>query len=441
MSPAAASCRNGVTPAYSRGGGERSGGATPAPRYPQGIGSGSGGGASAKGGWTGGEKLHGSVPEAVLEIRTVQVLDPQKRLAMQNRQQLRERAFSAERALLRAENDRKLMIAHMKAVKTILREVRQQALMPSAGAATPKFCLELPRLEIECLPKEKLRGRPEAAAFQDMVRSFMRIYQLAATRIEALLRESTQLRPAAQTPRYPTPAFHGSYESKRESTPPSSSEQHTDIDQSDKPEFWLLPAEGERSSSVKPKRDSTRSSTHMASQMTPEQAGRGSSIHLASSVTPDRAGTEPSKDIDFSLLPNRTYPVTSIHTRSSVTSFSDDSGSSTDISSSLILKETYTSVYMSSSVISDRDDTGSSKDISSNKILEGAAAWSSLDIFSYTIPDRAPSRTTMDIFSDTIPDGAPRRTKMDIFSDTIPDGAPRRTTMDIFSDTDAERVF
>ncbi|XP_071421736.1 olfactory receptor 14J1-like [Pithys albifrons albifrons] len=59
MSPAAASCRNGVTPAYPRGGGERRGEAPPAPRYPQGI-AGSGSGAGAEGG-TGREGYRGGV--------------------------------------------------------------------------------------------------------------------------------------------------------------------------------------------------------------------------------------------------------------------------------------------------------------------------------------------------------------------------------------------
>ncbi|KAJ7424514.1 hypothetical protein WISP_28378 [Willisornis vidua] len=129
-------------------------------------------------------------------------------------------------------------------------------------------------------------------------------------RIEALLRESAQLHPAAQRSRYPTPALHGSSESKRESKPLSSSNRHADTDQRDKPEFWLLSAQGGRSSSMKPKRDNTWFSTHMSSQVTPDRAGTGSAIHSASSVTSDRVGTGPSMDKSSGTMQNRTSPVT-----------------------------------------------------------------------------------------------------------------------------------
>ncbi|KAI1239957.1 hypothetical protein IHE44_0011397 [Lamprotornis superbus] len=45
-------------------------------------------------------------------------------------------------------------------------QVRDQALLPCAAAATNDFTLELPKLHLETFSEEGLKGRPEAAAFQ-----------------------------------------------------------------------------------------------------------------------------------------------------------------------------------------------------------------------------------------------------------------------------------
>uniref|UniRef100_A0A8C3Y2L5 Uncharacterized protein n=1 Tax=Catharus ustulatus TaxID=91951 RepID=A0A8C3Y2L5_CATUS len=124
----------------------------------------------------------------------------------QDRQWLREALQEAEDALQQAAKDNELIINHMKAVDVTLNAVKNQAMAPGAAAA-----MLLPSLQLQILPEEATRGRPEAAAFQDVLRSFMDLYSLVAARVEALTigRESLQVHfepEAAVMP--PTPASH-----------------------------------------------------------------------------------------------------------------------------------------------------------------------------------------------------------------------------------------
>ncbi|KAF4803310.1 hypothetical protein TURU_017421 [Turdus rufiventris] len=149
-----------------------------------------------------------SLSDAKVELRRRdQILNQQKKLLKdmeQDRQWLREALQEAEDALQQAAKDNELIINHMKAVDATLNAVKNQAMAPGAAAATL-----LPSLQLQILPEEAMRGRPEAAAFQDVLISFMDFYSLAAAREEASTtgRESLQVHFEPEAPvTPPTPA-------------------------------------------------------------------------------------------------------------------------------------------------------------------------------------------------------------------------------------------
>ncbi|NXL78180.1 CC171 protein, partial [Leptocoma aspasia] len=106
-----------------------------------------------------------SLSNATEELRRLdQALSHQTQLLKdveQDRQQLWENLQEAERALQQAAKDKELIINHMKAVEAALNAVRNQAVASGAAAATLP-----PSLQLETLPEEAMRGRPEAMAFQ-----------------------------------------------------------------------------------------------------------------------------------------------------------------------------------------------------------------------------------------------------------------------------------
>ncbi|KAJ7406277.1 coiled-coil domain-containing protein 171 [Willisornis vidua] len=140
-----------------------------------------------------------SLSEATMELRRRdRFLRQQNRLLTQleqDKRRLSESICDAESALCTAAKDKELIISHMKAVEATLHKVRDQASLPCAAAATNDFTLELPKLHLETFSEEGLKGRPEAAAFQAVIQSFMEVYQLAVSRVETLVRETEPLQP------------------------------------------------------------------------------------------------------------------------------------------------------------------------------------------------------------------------------------------------------
>uniref|UniRef100_A0A8C3EE93 Coiled-coil domain containing 171 n=1 Tax=Corvus moneduloides TaxID=1196302 RepID=A0A8C3EE93_CORMO len=138
-----------------------------------------------------------SLSEATMELRRRdRFLRQQNRLLTQleqDKRRLSESIRDAESALCTAAKDKELIISHMKSVEDTLHKVRDQALLPCTAAATNDFTLELPKLHLETFSEEGLKGRPEAAAFQAVIQSFMEVYQLAVSRVETLVRETESL--------------------------------------------------------------------------------------------------------------------------------------------------------------------------------------------------------------------------------------------------------
>ncbi|XP_017693412.1 PREDICTED: coiled-coil domain-containing protein 171 isoform X3 [Lepidothrix coronata] len=209
-----------------------------------------------------------SLSEATMELRRRdRFLRQQNRLLTQLEQDKRWLSKSirdAESALCTAAKDKELIISHMKAVEATLHKVRDQALLPCAAAATNDFTLELPKLHLETFSEEGLKGRPEAAAFQAMIQSFMELYQLAVSRVETLVREteSLQLHIAALKSRLQTARLHESdltNGNKREFRPQCGSKREIQSDQSSVPDFLALQAEPDITYSVAQNRDSSLS--------------------------------------------------------------------------------------------------------------------------------------------------------------------------------------
>ncbi|XP_041567310.1 coiled-coil domain-containing protein 171 isoform X3 [Taeniopygia guttata] len=157
-----------------------------------------------------------SLSEAAMELRRRdRFLRQQNRLLTQleqDKRRLSESIRDAESALCTAAKDRELIISHMKAVEDTLHKVRDQALLLCTAAATNDFTLELPKLHLETFSEERLKGRPEAAAFQAVIQSFMEVYQLAVSRVEILVKEteSLHLHIAALKSRLQTASLHKS---------------------------------------------------------------------------------------------------------------------------------------------------------------------------------------------------------------------------------------
>ncbi|XP_068033139.1 coiled-coil domain-containing protein 171 isoform X3 [Anomalospiza imberbis] len=157
-----------------------------------------------------------SLSEAAMELRRRdRFLRQQNRLLTQleqDKRRLSKSIHDAESALCTAAKNRELIISHMKTVENTLHKVRDQALLLCTAAATNDFTLELPKLHLETFSEEGLKGRPEAAAFQAMIQSFMEIYQLAVSRVEILVKEteSLQLHTAALKSRLQTASLHKS---------------------------------------------------------------------------------------------------------------------------------------------------------------------------------------------------------------------------------------
>ncbi|XP_037981113.1 coiled-coil domain-containing protein 171 isoform X2 [Motacilla alba alba] len=157
-----------------------------------------------------------SLSEATMELRRRdRFLRQQNRLLTQleqDKRRLSESIRDAKSALCTAAKDRELIIIHMKAVEDTLHKVRDQALLLCTAAATNDFTPELPKLHLETFSEEGLKGRPEAAAFQAVIQSFMEVYQLAVSRVEILVREteSFQLNIAALKSRLLTASLHKS---------------------------------------------------------------------------------------------------------------------------------------------------------------------------------------------------------------------------------------
>ncbi|XP_017925999.1 coiled-coil domain-containing protein 171 [Manacus vitellinus] len=209
-----------------------------------------------------------SLSEATMELRRRdRFLRQQNRLLTQLEQDKRWLSKSirdAESALCTAAKDKELIINHMKAVEATLHKVRDQALLPCAAAATNDFTLELPKLHLETFSEEGLKGRPEAAAFQAVIQSFMELYQLAVSRVETLVREteSLQLHIAALKFRLQNACLHErdlTNGNKREFRPQCGSKREIQSDQSSVPDFLALQAEPDITYSVTQNRDSSLS--------------------------------------------------------------------------------------------------------------------------------------------------------------------------------------
>ncbi|XP_039241781.1 coiled-coil domain-containing protein 171-like isoform X2 [Pipra filicauda] len=412
-----------------------------------------------------------SLPETAMDMRRKdRVLNHQKRLLTQmeqDRRRLQESVQNAERALLTAENDRELIITHMKAVETTLQMVREQALVPSGAAATTEFCLELPRLQIDALPDAELWGRPEAIAFQDVIQSFMDIYQLAASRIETLLRESPQLHTAAQRSRQQTFTFRESYESRKESKHPSSFKLDSQADQTYVPEFWPLPAKAEMSSSMTLQRASTQSPMHVSSGVIPDRPSTGSSmsaggildrtrthspihmsssgildrastgpsIHVSPGEIPDRAGTGSSTHMSADVIPDRSSIRSPIHMSSSGIPDRASIGPSIHMSDDAIPERTRTRspTHMSPGLMSDRPGTELSIHVSPGAIPDRSSTQPSIHLSSSGIPDRSSTRSPIHMSADVILDRSSSLFPTQMSSSEIPDRSSTRSPIHLSS--------
>uniref|UniRef100_F7G163 Coiled-coil domain containing 171 n=1 Tax=Ornithorhynchus anatinus TaxID=9258 RepID=F7G163_ORNAN len=108
----------------------------------------------------------------------------------QEKRRLEESVHDAERALRVAAEDKEYIAIHMKSVEDSLHKVRDQISLSWTSATEGDFTLRLPRLALENLVGEEgLKGRPEGAACQAVIKSFVDIYQLASSRIATLERE------------------------------------------------------------------------------------------------------------------------------------------------------------------------------------------------------------------------------------------------------------
>uniref|UniRef100_H2ZUG0 Coiled-coil domain containing 171 n=1 Tax=Latimeria chalumnae TaxID=7897 RepID=H2ZUG0_LATCH len=131
-----------------------------------------------------------SLSEAKMELRrkdqSLRQLNKHLTQLEQDKRRLEESIHDAESALHMAAKDKELVANYMKSIEANLHKVRDQILLSRTAATRNDFTLQLPRLHMETFLVEGLKGGPEVAAYQNLIQSFVEIYQLACSRIAAL---------------------------------------------------------------------------------------------------------------------------------------------------------------------------------------------------------------------------------------------------------------
>ncbi|XP_075450878.1 coiled-coil domain-containing protein 171 isoform X3 [Ascaphus truei] len=134
-----------------------------------------------------------SISEAKIELRrkdqSLRQLNRQLSQLEQDRRRLEESIHNAESALRMAAKDKEILTNHMKSVEVVLHKVRDQISLSWTAATRNDFTLQLPKLHPEKISMEGLLGGPEFTICQNMIRSFMDVYQLACSKATTLERE------------------------------------------------------------------------------------------------------------------------------------------------------------------------------------------------------------------------------------------------------------
>uniref|UniRef100_A0A7N4V4M4 Coiled-coil domain containing 171 n=1 Tax=Sarcophilus harrisii TaxID=9305 RepID=A0A7N4V4M4_SARHA len=139
-----------------------------------------------------------SLSEAKMELRrkdqSLRQLNRHLTQLEQDKRRLEESIHDAESALRMAAKDKECVANHMRSVESALHKVRDQISLSRTAASRNDFTLQLPKLHLETLALEGLKGGPEVVACQAMIKSFMDVYQLASSRIATLEKEMTSHR-------------------------------------------------------------------------------------------------------------------------------------------------------------------------------------------------------------------------------------------------------
>ncbi|XP_027718836.1 coiled-coil domain-containing protein 171 isoform X3 [Vombatus ursinus] len=139
-----------------------------------------------------------SLSEAKMELRrkdqSLRQLNRHLTQLEQDKRRLEESIHDAESALRMAAKDKEFVANHMRSVESALHKVRDQISLSRTAASRNDFTLQLPKLHLETLALEGLKGGPEVVACQAMIKSFMDVYQLASSRIATLEKEMTSHR-------------------------------------------------------------------------------------------------------------------------------------------------------------------------------------------------------------------------------------------------------
>nr|XP_033776299.1 coiled-coil domain-containing protein 171 isoform X2 [Geotrypetes seraphini] len=136
-----------------------------------------------------------SLSEAKMELRrkdqSLRQLNRHFTQLEQDKRRLEENIREAECALRMAAKDKELMTSHMKGVEIILHKVRDQISLSWTTTTKNEFTLILPKLHPETFTMKGQMCGPEVLACQNMIKSFMDVYQLTCSRIVTLEREIT----------------------------------------------------------------------------------------------------------------------------------------------------------------------------------------------------------------------------------------------------------
>ncbi|XP_036116850.1 coiled-coil domain-containing protein 171 isoform X3 [Molossus molossus] len=139
-----------------------------------------------------------SLSEAKMELRrkdqSLRQLNRHLTQLEQDKRRLEENIHDAESALRMAAKDKECVANHMRTVESMLHKVRDQISLSRTAASRNDFTLQLPKLHLETFAMEGLKGGPEVVACQNMIKSFMDVYQLASSRIATLEKEMTSHR-------------------------------------------------------------------------------------------------------------------------------------------------------------------------------------------------------------------------------------------------------
>ncbi|MFT7815170.1 coiled-coil domain-containing protein 171 [Arapaima gigas] len=139
-----------------------------------------------------------SLSEAKAELRrkeqSLRQLGKHLSRLQQDKRQLEQCARDAEMALRTAAKGTDTLASYMKSVEVCLKKVKERVSLSQAATTGDDFALRLPSVHLGPSGAERLTGGPDVVAWQNVISTFVEVYQMACSRIVLLETEISSQR-------------------------------------------------------------------------------------------------------------------------------------------------------------------------------------------------------------------------------------------------------